>query len=252
MSDGGIPLIDESIEPAEAARIALERGLGEFFAAASFEPARIAAFIRAGFLPMAASIGGDDWLLPKLHLERAVLEPGAAKVNSATLRAAARYGLAVDRDFRGTMEACARRHGEDWLTPRLRAALAELHRAPPDPALRLVSFELYSASGAMAAGEIGYALGGAYTSLSGFYAESGAGNVQLAATAGLLRAAGASHWDLGMPMPYKESLGARSVGRGEFLDLVARTREAPLLELPGPDELLPARAAVLAPPPGAC
>ena len=45
-------------------------------------------------------------------------------------------------------------------------------------------------NGELAAGEIGFAVGGAYTSLSGFSAVSSAGSVQLAAAAKLLELCG--------------------------------------------------------------
>jgi leucyl/phenylalanyl-tRNA--protein transferase len=84
--------------------------------------------------------------------------------------------------------------------------------------------ELYRGD-ALVAGEIGVFVGGVYTSLTGFKTESGSGTVQLAAAGRYLEAVGASLWDLGMPLDYKATLGARNVSRAEFLALFRHSRE---------------------------
>ena len=67
--------------------------------------------------------------------------------------------------------------------------------------------------------------------------------MQLAATAGYLRAAGVTLWDLGMPLDYKATLGAHDVSRAEFLSLFRAARETPprLLAPPLPVGPFPAR-----------
>ena len=80
-------------------------------------------------------------------------------------------------------------------------------------------------NGELAAGEIGFAVGSAYTSLSGFSAVSSAGSVQLAAAAKLLERCGFSMWDLGMKMNYKTAIGATLIDRAAFLATLHAARD---------------------------
>ncbi|KAL8433592.1 hypothetical protein Efla_000736 [Eimeria flavescens] len=77
----------------------------------------------------------------------------------------------------------------------------------------------------LVAGELGVSVGRVYTSLTGFTDADSAGSVQMAATRLLLRAAGFELLDLGMHLPYKESLGARPLPRAVFLKLFRRCRD---------------------------
>ena len=71
----------------------------------------------------------------------------------------------------------------------------------------------------LVAGEIGYTVGAAYTSLTGYHTENSSGNVQLLATGKLLQKLGYNIWDFGMSMEYKLRLGAEKVPRAEFIKL---------------------------------
>ena len=80
--------------------------------------------------------------------------------------------------------------------------------------VKMRTFEVWDrATGALVAGELGYACGDVYTSLSGFSRMASAGAVQCAATAKLLARSGYVLWDLGMELPYKTKLGARFAAR---------------------------------------
>jgi Leu/Phe-tRNA-protein transferase len=167
-----------------------------------------------------------------MHLERAVVFFNQMHESRTVRRLIPRYELRYDAgsydagsydagpgagDFERILERCARVHGDDWLTPPLREsflALRKLRRSSP----RMVSFGLYREN-RLVAGEFGVVAGRVYTSYSGYYDENSAGSVQLAMTGRYLRDAGFAFWDLGMPLPYKKSLGAQIIDRENFFEL---------------------------------
>mmetsp|Transcript_7760 Transcript_7760/g.8878 ORF Transcript_7760/g.8878 Transcript_7760/m.8878 type:complete len:419 (+) Transcript_7760:54-1310(+) len=86
----------------------------------------------------------------------------------------------------------------------------------------------------LVAGELGYSVGGCYTSLTGFSSVDSSGSVQLAALGCLLTACGFGLWDLGMDMEYKRKLGAEIYYRSKFIQAIhnLRTNEKASLRLP--------------------
>jgi len=233
----------------------------EFCLSPSFDPPFVAALARAGFLVMSARLPGDGRaiLLPKIHVERSILDFSDLHESRSALRLLPRYELRFDADFDAVLDACVETHGDDWLTAELVAVLRGLRAAgdapagdapaaragigradagragaalPPGtaraasaaPLVRVVSFALHRA-GRLVAGEFGTIVGGVYTSYSGFRAESSAGTVQLILTGRFLRDAGFAFWDLGMPLPYKVSLGSRTVDTAAFVERFRKGRE---------------------------
>jgi Leu/Phe-tRNA-protein transferase len=83
----------------------------------------------------------------------------------------------------------------------------------------------------LVAGELGFAVGATYTSLTGFTDESGAGSVQLAALGRWLLSRGYQLWDLGMEMKYKIDLGAALVPRHRFVRAVRLLQADPYRNL---------------------
>ena len=220
----------------------------EFCASASFEPGFMDSLCASGFIPMATRGGGEDeYLIPKLHTLRAVMDPRDMVVTRTTRRESSRYSFGLDGRFDEVLSACAETHGDDWLRPPLREAWLELFASRRDRRCRFASMELYAAGGISArdplvAGEIGVFAGSCYTSLTGFRRVSGSGTVQLAATARYLEASGVTLWDLGMPLDYKAGLGARNVSRSEFLSLFREAREkAPRFAMPPAERRFSAR-----------
>jgi Leu/Phe-tRNA-protein transferase len=199
----------------------------EFCVSACFDPPYIAGLMAAGFLVM--SRDKPPVLLPKLHLERAALFFPELHAGKTVRRLLPRCEL-KEADFAAILSRCAAAHGEDWLTPRLQKSLLSLSRRPgqgQNAKIRLLAFGLYC-RGRLAAGEFGAAAGRVYTSYSGFYTEKSAGTVQLVLLGRYLETAGYAFWDLGMPMPYKTSLGARTLSRKEFLNRFYAAQEPPL------------------------
>ena len=218
----------------------------EFCLAVEFDPAFIAALMKAGFLVMSTLLDEDPsapgsppcLLLPKLHLERSVLLFPDLHVKKSIRPFLSRYELRVDgrpvseftdmeslfsfepgpaSDFDYIMERCVEVHDDAWLTAPLRQAIREIRSRRELPA-RPLSFGVYR-EGILRAGEFGILAGKVYTSYSGYYDEDNAGSAQLVLTAKFLEKLGAPFWDLGMPLEYKDFLGARNVNPFQFVEL---------------------------------
>ena len=220
---------------------------GDFFYTLHFHKGLIAQLMLEGFLPIASE---NNVCLPKLHRERCIITLNDATASTLHISKSARkhskrYHLAINTAFRETVTACRRQHGAHcWLYPPLVRAFETLaagngycghsHTTGRPIPVRLFSIEVYnSATGTLAAGELGYTVGQWYTSLTGFTVESGAGSVQLAATGRLLADCGFVTWDLGMEMGYKRDLGGRLVERTAWVRHVQRVREIDtVLQLP--------------------
>merc|ERR1712032_449147 len=163
-------------------------------------------------------------LRPKLHRERCIIRLPACEVSHGTKKKAKRFDISLDTAFPRVMKGCIQQHGESWLFPPIQKNFLSLflkgRQQPDDFPATLHSVEVWEkASGELVAGELGYVCGTCYTSLSGFYSAPGAGSVQMSALAGLLVVGGFVVWDLGMSLPYKESLGGKNIPREEFLSL---------------------------------
>ena len=210
----------------------------EFCIALSFEPAFIRTLMKAGFLVMSYQ-DKEALLLPKLHRERSVLFFKDLHIPRSVRPFLSRYTLKPFDALHPIMEACIAVHGEDWLTKPLRDALSGLEwsqeqSAPSAPVqnrqVQLNSPELSEHDGhtfcsafglyrdsELVAGEFGVFCGAVYTSYSGFYREKSTGTTQMILTARFLEERGFAFWDLGMPLEYKNRLGAVALERTEFI-----------------------------------
>ncbi len=177
----------------------------------------------AGFMPMSARLPQDGfagvYLAAKLHNGRCLALPSALRPTKSARRDSRRYSLGINNDFAATLAGCVAAHGDDWLSAELCGVFSSLARERQARRMKMISAELY-ADGQLVAGEIGYLIGSAYASLSGYTLRSGAGTVQLYALAALLAREGLRLWDLGMPLEYKLRLGARVEPRARFLALI--------------------------------
>jgi Leu/Phe-tRNA-protein transferase len=194
----------------------------EFCAAFDFDPVFTAGLMRAGFLVMSTQVGAQFLLLPKLHLLRSVLFFPDLRVTKTAGRLLKRYELRFDTDFDTILDRCAEVHGDDWLTFPLRESIRKIH-ARKDLPVHPASFGVYR-EGKLAAGEFGVISGNVYTSYSGYRDEDSAGTVQMALTGRYLRDRGFAFWDLGMPLDYKDRLGAVNVEPRCFVELFRESR----------------------------
>jgi Leu/Phe-tRNA-protein transferase len=194
--------------------------------ALDFDPDFAAGLMAEGFLLMSGPARADDSvvtvLILKHHIQRSVLFFEDLHQSRSIRRFLPRYELRADADFDRIIEKCGAVHGDDWLTEPL-IGLIRTIRARQDPRVRPFSFGLYR-EGKLRAGEFGVIAGRVYTSYSGYHEESSAGNVQMILTARWLKERGFAFWDLGMPLDYKEKLGAKLLNTAEFIRLFRKAR----------------------------
>ena len=189
--------------------------------------------IYSGFLIMSMQgqiqtpYGNKDhiFFIPKIHYLRSVLHWENLHITRTVRRLLKKYRLTTEVPLRTIMDLCVETHGSDWLTPPLLEMLENLGSEKNNHHLSLQAFGLYR-DNELVAGEFGTRVGKIYTSYSGFYRENSAGTVQMVLTAQYLQDQGFAFWDLGMPLPYKDRLGAINITRDEFVELFRRYRDS--------------------------
>jgi Leu/Phe-tRNA-protein transferase len=205
----------------------------EFCWALSFEPAFLARLAYTGFLPMSSQIFADlICLLPKFHVKRCVISNlDDLVISKNAAKKANKYEFTVDTSFDLVVEKIREQHGDHcWFYAPLTDGYRFIHDRNASGGVEGVRFhssELWDkATGMLVAGELGYACGGIYTSLSGFRAPgtSSVGTLQCCCTGALLKRQGFAVWDLGMSFDYKKDLGAKNVSRDSFLKALRSSR----------------------------
>ena len=133
------------------------------------------------------------------------------------------FEIRVDTAFDEVARECAERRDDGvWLTPRLARAYGELHRRG-----QAHSVEAWR-EGALVGGLFGVAVGGMFSSETMFHRAPDAGNAALAATAGMLAAAGFRLWDVQVTSEHTRRFGAHEIAPGEYRRRLARAlRERP-------------------------
>src|SRR5512145_1137578 len=118
-SPSGHALLFPGDEPDAVVDALLEAAYAEEFCLSpSFDPCFLASLMAAGFLVMSlrlqeAAGPGSAIVLPKLHLERAVLDLNELREARSARRLLPRYELRVDVEFESVLDRCAAVHGED-------------------------------------------------------------------------------------------------------------------------------------------
>jgi len=214
-----------------------------FYWSDDWSPDLYVALARAGFISIAyqhRDIGCI--LLPELQRSYAALEWEDLHI-SRHVRKLLDSGrlehegieLAIGAPQPELLDAIMAYHGRRcWLNQSYRRLLGRLPTGPGDD-FALHGIELRSRSRKeLVAGELGYTIGGSYTSLTGFCRRDDPrwrhfGTLQLVLLARRLRDCGFAFWNLGHPhLPYKRSLGARLLPRSVFLRRWSEaTRQAP-------------------------
>jgi Leu/Phe-tRNA-protein transferase len=154
-----------------------------------------------GWFPMAAAFGpGRVIMLAKIHKQRCVLELASLHVPKKVRQRSSKLRMTVDAAWTATLEGINKYHGEEsWLYPSLVAALKQLFDERATRKVKMHTVEVWSEDRLVAA-DLGYQVGGVYTSMSGFYDPDfpSAGSIQCCALGRLLLQQGFFLWDLGM------------------------------------------------------
>eukprot|EP01126_Amoeba_proteus_P014266 TRINITY_DN1620_c0_g1_i5.p1 TRINITY_DN1620_c0_g1~~TRINITY_DN1620_c0_g1_i5.p1 ORF type:complete len:234 (-),score=48.09 TRINITY_DN1620_c0_g1_i5:212-913(-) len=171
-------------------------------------------------------------VLIKLHYERCVLHWPDLHFGKSTRKKSKQYKISCNTAYEQVVLGCVEQHGDDWLCPPLRHVFIYMNKNPHLFHAKMNSIELWKGD-ELVAGELGYVVGGIYTSQTGFYKLSGTGTIQLCSLGKLLEMSGVVLWDFGMAMDYKMGLGGVTLPREEWLKFVVNHRRDVLNPFPG-------------------
>ena len=134
------------------------------------------------------------------------------------------FTYTIDRDFGAVIRACAGTPRPDqdgtWIDARIVAAYTRFHEAGDAHSVEVWRGE------ELVGGLYGVDAGGLFTGESMFYRASDASKLALLFLVEHLRERGATWLDCQVMTPHMEALGAREIGRGRFLDMLAEAQSA--------------------------
>ena len=169
----------------------------------------------AGIFPMADSRGAEDifWVEPR---SRAVLPLNSLHLSRSLSRRirSSRFEVTRDRAFGEVLTACARRD-ETWINEQIERATLGLHAAG-----HAHSIETWR-DGELVGGLYGVKLGGAFFGESMFSTQTDASKVALAWLVARLKLGRFSLLDCQFMTLHLESLGAVTVSREHYVQLLA-------------------------------
>ena len=191
-------------------------------------PARLIAAYRRGIFPWFEEPEPILWWSPD---PRAVLFPGELHLGASLRRTLRRrlYTVSADRCFAAVIGACAApraRTAGTWIGAGMRAAYCELHRLG-----HAHSIETWR-DGELVGGLYGIALGRVFFGESMFSRADDASKVALAHLARQLRAWGFALIDCQQDTAHMRRLGARTISRRRFRDILDANVDLP--GRPGP------------------
>jgi leucyl/phenylalanyl-tRNA---protein transferase len=208
--------------PATPLDQAAAAGTGEVVGVgADLQPGTLLAAYRAGLFPMPARRGAVAWWSPD---PRGVVPLDGLRVSRSLRKSCGRFTVRVDTAFEEVIASCAdRRRPGGWISHEMRAAYIRLHHLG-----WVHSVEAWSASGRLAGGLYGLAIGGLFAGESMFHRETDASKVALVALVSMLREGGAALLDVQWATPHLRSLGAVEVSRVRYHTLLDPALARPL------------------------
>jgi leucyl/phenylalanyl-tRNA--protein transferase len=192
---------------------------------ADLEPGTLLAAYRRGLFPMHTEDGELGWWSP---LDRGVIPAGGLIVSKSLRRSQRRYRVTFDRDLPGVIEGCADpRRPRAWISPEIIKAYLTLGDLG-----WVHSVETWDTGGSLVGGLYGVMIGGLFAGESMFSRERDASKVALVSLVEVLAHQASSLLDVQWVTDHLASLGAVSIGRGEYLRRLAVAIDAP--RVPGP------------------
>jgi leucyl/phenylalanyl-tRNA--protein transferase len=176
-----------------------------------------------------AVLPGPDTTVPWCAPDpRAVLLPDEVVVRRS-LRQRMRtcdWTTTVDAAFEQVVAGCADRDST-WITSRMRAAYAELHRAPPAGTVGAHSVEVWDGA-TLVGGLYGVLVGQVFCGESMFHRATDASKVALVELCTRLREAGGRLVDVQEETPHLTSLGQVLVRRADYVGVLRALRDTPV------------------------
>ncbi len=129
----------------------------------------------------------------------------------------------TDTRFDQVVAGCAAPRGHDegtWITPAMRTAYGELHRCGDAHSIEVLDGDQ------LVGGLYGVSSGGVFCAESMFSAATHASKVALLALAAVWSKSGGVWIDAQMPSSHLESMGAETIARSRYLELLASQRAA--------------------------
>ncbi len=218
----GIVWLGADVEAFPPLECALTDPPGLLAAGGDLSPERLLAAYRRGIFPWYEEPQPILWWSPD---PRTVLIPAELHVSASLRRTLRRrvYTVSVDRCFARVIDNCAApRRGASgtWIGSAMRAAYCELHRRG-----HAHSFEAWR-DGELVGGLYGIAIGRIFFGESMFSRADDASKVALAHLATQLRAWKFTLIDCQQDTPHLRRLGARSIARPRFRDILAANVDA--------------------------
>ncbi len=216
--------------PASVAEVEAAAAGGEVVGVgADFEPGTILAAYRAGLFPMPVPRGRGRkanalaWWSPD---PRGIIPLEGLRVSRSLRRSQRNFTIRLDTAFDEVVDACAdtRRRGA-WISDDVAAAYRRLHQLG-----WVHSVEAWDDAG-LAGGLYGVSIGGLFAGESMFHRRTDASKVALVALVGILAGGGASLLDVQWATDHLRSLGAVTVSRRRYHELLADALRRP--QVPG-------------------
>jgi leucyl/phenylalanyl-tRNA--protein transferase len=190
-------------------------------------PERLLLAYREGVFPWYSDGEPIIWWSPD---PRFVLFPDELKISRSMRKIIDRgvFEITFDRAFRDVIRYCGetKRPGQPgtWITDEMREAYTELH------SLGYAHSAEAWRDGSLAGGLYGVSLGRCFFGESMFARESNASKAALITLVRALKERGFPLIDSQVYTPHMESLGAREIPRGEYLELLKRALDAETLK----------------------
>ena len=167
------------------------------------------------------------WFCPK---KRAIIEFDEIHIGRSLAKEIrkSKFRFTIDSDFSSVIRGCAESNREGqrgtWITEDFVRVYGELHRAGI-----VHSVEAWDADGNLAGGLYGVDAGGVFCGESMFYRQPNASKLALLFLIDHLRSRGSTWLDSQVMTDHMKTLGAKDVGREEFLDALTKAQELRLV-----------------------